>query len=151
MQDRDASHRFARTFRARSRLSLWSDDRLRVSVGEITIAAIDVAERGRLDDQQFYSGHEAPRPFAPLNFPLTNYATNCSMADPDPNSGADATPSCPTDFPRRAGDFRQRAAPRSRVCQVSGETDQVYRDLSREEAIAAAEAQARERAIAALP
>jgi N-methylhydantoinase A/oxoprolinase/acetone carboxylase beta subunit len=35
------------------------------------------------------------------------------------------------------------------IAQVSGETDQVYRDLSREEAIAAAEAQARERAIAA--
>jgi N-methylhydantoinase A/oxoprolinase/acetone carboxylase beta subunit len=33
------------------------------------------------------------------------------------------------------------------IAQVSGETDQVYRDLSREEAIAAAEAQARERAI----
>jgi N-methylhydantoinase A/oxoprolinase/acetone carboxylase beta subunit len=35
------------------------------------------------------------------------------------------------------------------IAQVSGETDQVYRDLSREEAIAAAEAQARECAIAA--
>jgi N-methylhydantoinase A/oxoprolinase/acetone carboxylase beta subunit len=35
------------------------------------------------------------------------------------------------------------------IAQVSGETDQVYRDLSREEAIAAAEAQARERAIVA--
>jgi len=35
------------------------------------------------------------------------------------------------------------------IAQVSGETDQVYRDLSRDEAIAAAEAQARERAIAA--
>jgi N-methylhydantoinase A/oxoprolinase/acetone carboxylase beta subunit len=35
------------------------------------------------------------------------------------------------------------------IAQVSGETDQVYRDLSREEAIAAAEAQARERAVAA--
>jgi N-methylhydantoinase A/oxoprolinase/acetone carboxylase beta subunit len=35
------------------------------------------------------------------------------------------------------------------IAQVSGETDQVYRDLSREEALAAAEAQARERAIAA--
>jgi N-methylhydantoinase A/oxoprolinase/acetone carboxylase beta subunit len=35
------------------------------------------------------------------------------------------------------------------IAQVSGETDQVYRDLSREEAIAAAEAQARERAITA--
>ena len=35
------------------------------------------------------------------------------------------------------------------IAQVSGETDQVYRDLSREDAIAAAEAQARERAVAA--
>ncbi|MBV8504449.1 MAG: hydantoinase/oxoprolinase family protein, partial [Alphaproteobacteria bacterium] len=35
------------------------------------------------------------------------------------------------------------------IAQVSGETDQVYRDLSREAAIAAAEAQATERAIAA--
>ena len=35
------------------------------------------------------------------------------------------------------------------IAQVSGETDQVYRDLSRDEAIAAAEAQARERAIVA--
>jgi N-methylhydantoinase A/oxoprolinase/acetone carboxylase beta subunit len=35
------------------------------------------------------------------------------------------------------------------IAQVSGETDQVYRGLSREEAIAAAEAQARDRAIAA--
>jgi N-methylhydantoinase A/oxoprolinase/acetone carboxylase beta subunit len=35
------------------------------------------------------------------------------------------------------------------IAQVSGETDQVYRGLSREEAIAAAEAQARERAILA--
>ena len=35
------------------------------------------------------------------------------------------------------------------IAQVSGETDQVYRDLSRGEAIAAAEAQARERAIVA--
>ena len=35
------------------------------------------------------------------------------------------------------------------IAQVSGETDQVYRDLSREEAIAAAEAQARARALAA--
>jgi N-methylhydantoinase A/oxoprolinase/acetone carboxylase beta subunit len=33
------------------------------------------------------------------------------------------------------------------IAQVSGETDQVYRDLTREEAIAAAEAQARERAV----
>jgi N-methylhydantoinase A/oxoprolinase/acetone carboxylase beta subunit len=35
------------------------------------------------------------------------------------------------------------------IAQVSGETDQVYRDLSREEAIAAAETQARKRAVAA--
>lgn len=35
------------------------------------------------------------------------------------------------------------------IAQVSGETDQIYRDLSRQHAIAAAEAQARERAIAA--
>src|SRR6202047_1308359 len=35
------------------------------------------------------------------------------------------------------------------IAQVSGETDQVYRDLSRDEAIAAAEAQARERAMVA--
>ena len=35
------------------------------------------------------------------------------------------------------------------ITQISGETDQVYRDLSRNEAIAAAEAQARERAAAA--
>ena len=35
------------------------------------------------------------------------------------------------------------------IAQISGETDQIYRDLSREEAIAAAEAQARERAVAA--
>jgi N-methylhydantoinase A/oxoprolinase/acetone carboxylase beta subunit len=35
------------------------------------------------------------------------------------------------------------------IAQISGETDQIYRDLSREAAIAAAEAQARERAAAA--
>ncbi|HKS88908.1 MAG TPA: hydantoinase/oxoprolinase family protein, partial [Stellaceae bacterium] len=35
------------------------------------------------------------------------------------------------------------------IAQVSGETDQVYRDMPREAAIAAAEAQARDRAIAA--
>jgi N-methylhydantoinase A/oxoprolinase/acetone carboxylase beta subunit len=35
------------------------------------------------------------------------------------------------------------------IAQVSGETDQVYRDLGRAEAIAAAEAQARTRAVAA--
>jgi N-methylhydantoinase A/oxoprolinase/acetone carboxylase beta subunit len=35
------------------------------------------------------------------------------------------------------------------IAQISGETDQIYRDLSREEAIAAAEAQARDRAVAA--
>jgi N-methylhydantoinase A/oxoprolinase/acetone carboxylase beta subunit len=35
------------------------------------------------------------------------------------------------------------------IAQISGETDQVYRDMSREAAIAAAEAQARERAMTA--
>jgi N-methylhydantoinase A/oxoprolinase/acetone carboxylase beta subunit len=35
------------------------------------------------------------------------------------------------------------------IAQISGETDQVYREMSREEAIATAEAQARERAVAA--
>jgi N-methylhydantoinase A/oxoprolinase/acetone carboxylase beta subunit len=35
------------------------------------------------------------------------------------------------------------------IAQISGETDQIYRDLSREDAIAAAEAQARERAVTA--
>ncbi len=35
------------------------------------------------------------------------------------------------------------------IAQISGETDQIYRDLDREEAILAAEAQARERAVAA--
>ena len=35
------------------------------------------------------------------------------------------------------------------IAQISGETDQVYRDLSRDEAITAAEAQANERAVAA--
>jgi hypothetical protein len=35
------------------------------------------------------------------------------------------------------------------IAQISGEADQIYRELSREEAIAAAEAQARERAVAA--
>jgi N-methylhydantoinase A/oxoprolinase/acetone carboxylase beta subunit len=35
------------------------------------------------------------------------------------------------------------------IAQISGETDQIYRDLGRAEAIAAADAQARERAIAA--
>jgi N-methylhydantoinase A/oxoprolinase/acetone carboxylase beta subunit len=35
------------------------------------------------------------------------------------------------------------------IAQISGETDQVYRDLGRGEAIAAAEAQAKERAVAA--
>jgi len=35
------------------------------------------------------------------------------------------------------------------IAQVSGETDQVYRELSRSEAIALAEAQAKERAVAA--
>ena len=34
------------------------------------------------------------------------------------------------------------------IAQISGETDQIYRDLSRSEAIAAAEAQARQRAVA---
>jgi len=35
------------------------------------------------------------------------------------------------------------------IAQISGETDQVYRDMIREDAIAAAEAQAIERAVAA--
>jgi hypothetical protein len=35
------------------------------------------------------------------------------------------------------------------IAQISGETDQVYRDLGRSEAIAVAQAQARERAVAA--
>jgi len=35
------------------------------------------------------------------------------------------------------------------IAQISGETDQVYRDLPRAEAIALAEAQAKERAVAA--
>jgi len=35
------------------------------------------------------------------------------------------------------------------IAQISGETDQIYRDLSRSEAIAAAETQARDRAVAA--
>jgi hypothetical protein len=35
------------------------------------------------------------------------------------------------------------------IAQISGETDRVFRDLGRDEAIAAAEAQARERAVAA--
>ena len=35
------------------------------------------------------------------------------------------------------------------IAQISGETDQVYRDMIREDAIAAAEAQAVERAVAA--
>jgi hypothetical protein len=35
------------------------------------------------------------------------------------------------------------------IAQISGETDQVYRDLARSEAIALAEAQATERAVAA--
>jgi N-methylhydantoinase A/oxoprolinase/acetone carboxylase beta subunit len=35
------------------------------------------------------------------------------------------------------------------IAQISGETDQVYRDMSREAAIAAADAQAKERAVAA--
>ena len=35
------------------------------------------------------------------------------------------------------------------IAQVSGETDQVYRDIPRSEAIALAEAQAKERAVAA--
>jgi N-methylhydantoinase A/oxoprolinase/acetone carboxylase beta subunit len=35
------------------------------------------------------------------------------------------------------------------IAQISGETDQIYRDLGRDEAIAAAEAQARARAVAA--
>jgi N-methylhydantoinase A/oxoprolinase/acetone carboxylase beta subunit len=35
------------------------------------------------------------------------------------------------------------------IAQISGETDQIYRDLSRDEAIAAAEAQAKGRAVAA--
>jgi N-methylhydantoinase A/oxoprolinase/acetone carboxylase beta subunit len=35
------------------------------------------------------------------------------------------------------------------IAQISGETDQVYREMAREDAIAAAEAQAIERAVAA--
>jgi len=35
------------------------------------------------------------------------------------------------------------------IAQISGETDQIYRDLSREEAITAAETQARDRAVSA--
>jgi hypothetical protein len=35
------------------------------------------------------------------------------------------------------------------IAQISGETDQVYHNVNRDEAIAAAEAQARERAVAA--
>jgi hypothetical protein len=38
---------------------LLSDDRPRISMRKITIPAIDVAERSRLDDQQLNPGHEA--------------------------------------------------------------------------------------------
>ena len=44
---------------------------------KIAITAIDVAERGGLDDQQLYSGHKAGRGAIPSS-PLTNYATSCA-------------------------------------------------------------------------
>src|SRR6516165_1580295 len=39
----------------------WRDDRLRAAVRKITITAIDIAERRRLDDQQLYPRHNAAR------------------------------------------------------------------------------------------
>src|SRR6516165_7985558 len=71
------------------------DDRLRAAMRKITITAIDIAERCRLDDQQLYSGHYAARGA------ITNYATSCAKGANCANcsnwaipSRADALPSC---------------------------------------------------------
>jgi len=50
---------------------------LRVAIRKITISAMDIAEWGRLDDQQLYAGHEAARRATSSDRP-TNYATNCA-------------------------------------------------------------------------
>src|SRR6516165_6666917 len=52
--------------------SLLRDDGLRTAIRKITITAIDVAERRRLDDQQLYSGHNAARRATPgARLPVT--------------------------------------------------------------------------------
>src|SRR5271156_4406474 len=43
---------------------LLRDDRFVGAIGEIAITAIDIAERGRLDDQQLYLGHHLRLRFA---------------------------------------------------------------------------------------
>ena len=70
---------------------LRSDDRFRVTIRKIAISAIDIAERGRLDDQQLYAGHEAARRATPIDR-LTNYATNCSNCSNCANCSNWATP-----------------------------------------------------------
>src|SRR6516162_6965331 len=74
------------------------DDRLRVAVRKITIPTIDVAERGRLDDQQLYSGHAAlvVRTIDRPTSCATNYSKGSNSASysswANPNRG-DALPS----------------------------------------------------------
>src|ERR1700740_84190 len=100
--------------------SLPSGDCLRVPIRKITITAIDVAERGGLDDQQLYSRHEAARLVIPGG-PITNYATNYSKGSSCANcsswaspSPGDANPRCATSYPRRGGARRPPIAlPRS--------------------------------------
>src|SRR6266478_2477188 len=78
--------------------SFSSDDCLRVPIRKIAISAIDIAERGRLDDQQLYAGHEAARQATPINRP-TNCATNCSNYSNCANCSNWASPSLPRDAP----------------------------------------------------
>src|SRR3984957_15193554 len=59
---------------------LERNNRLRPSIGKITIAAIDIAERRRLNDQQPYSGHDGSRRLPCIDHQITSCATSCSSA-----------------------------------------------------------------------
>ena len=96
---------------------LGGDDRLRIPIRQIAILAIDIAKRGRLDDQQVDRRHDAAAvaacavtgleiappiiPIVPIS-PIVpiEASPNRPTADPSPS------PRCPT---KRCGDSRRRA------------------------------------------
>src|SRR6266566_5745510 len=78
---------------------LRRDDCLRIALGKITVSAIDVAERGRLDDQQLYPVHDGARRLHRFVRPITNYATNCSNCSNYANCSSWASPSRPPGGP----------------------------------------------------
>src|SRR5215472_13068418 len=101
---------------------LLSDDSLGASIRKVTIFAIDVTERGRLDDQQLYLGHRAAP--TPCWLTFTSYATNCSIGSggrcancsrANPNADAVPNPSSPIDYPRRPGGLCSPPLSRSRI------------------------------------